>query len=75
MLYYSPLLFGLYNCPVDPGSIEVNHWPISLIRKHIENTREQLIIPIEKFKKWGIDETYYAACKAGYQRFPSRTHS
>ena len=41
---YNPPLSGLYNisaqhdyvyCPVDPGSIQGSHWPISLTRKYI----------------------------------------
>ena len=54
-------------CPVDHGSIQGSHWPISLTREYILNTRERLIIKNRKFQyKWDIDETYYAACKVEY---------
>ena len=34
------------NCPVDPGSIQGSHWPVSLTTKYMKNTRERLVIQL-----------------------------
>ena len=60
------------NCPVDPGSIQGSHWPISLTREHLLGTEyaRTAYHTICKFsKKWDVDETYHVACTAEYQLF------
>ena len=42
------------NCPVEPGSIQGSHWPISLTRKcMVQNTRERPIIQLVKYSNNG----------------------
>ena len=65
----------IMNCPVDPGSIQGSHWPISLTRNYIpvKNTRERLIINLEIQSKW---ERRHITQLANYQHIIlSITHS
>ena len=87
--WYHSSLSGLYSisaqndyyvtctCPVDPGSIQGGHWPISLTREYIRleyaPTAYHTICNLYQVpgninsKRWGMYETYYAGCKAEYQ--------